>query len=99
MDHEQRLADLAIFMSNTCADFTDLEKTTRLFSATTQAYEARNQLTPSERQALPVLIQANYAMFALRTAELLQADPDDQEIRDWHKHGMKGLQIMEDVKV
>lgn len=94
MDHEQRIADLVIFMSNTCADFTNLDKTKRLFTATVEAYESHNHLTKEEKEALPTLIQANYAMFSLRTAELLQENPENKEIREWHEHGLNGLKMM-----
>lgn len=97
MDHEQRIADLVIFMSNTCADFTDLEKTKRLFATTVEAYESHNKLTTEEKVALPTLIQANYAIFSLRTAELLQQDPDNKEIREWHEHGLNGLKMMAEI--
>jgi len=97
MDYQQRIADLAIFMSNTCADFTDLEKTKRLFTATVEAYESHNHLTREEKEGLSTLIQANYAMFSLRTAELLQKDPDNKEVREWHEHGLNGLKMMEKI--
>lgn len=99
MDHEQRIADLAIFMSNTCADFTNAAKTKELFRAVVDTYERQVQLTPSERAALPLLIQANYAMFALRTAELLQNDPNNGEVKQFHELGMNGMRFMQGLEL
>ena len=68
-----------------------------MFEATVSAYETHNKLTPEEKAALSTLIKANYAMFALRTAELLVDNPDDKEVRDWHEHGIRGLKMMEQL--
>lgn len=97
MDYEQRIADLAIFMSMTCADFADQAKTRLFFEAAVDTYQQRVNLTTSEKNALPVLIQANYAMFALRTAELLRDDPNNAEVRQFHERGMGGLRFMQEL--
>jgi Ser/Thr protein kinase RdoA (MazF antagonist) len=97
MDHEQRIADLAIFLSMTCADFEDQAETRSFFEAAVRAYEQQVSLTPSERDALPILIRANYAMFALRTAELLRDDPNNAEVRQFHERGMQGLRFMQEL--
>ncbi|OGM22368.1 hypothetical protein A2961_00695 [Candidatus Woesebacteria bacterium RIFCSPLOWO2_01_FULL_39_21] len=95
MDYQPRVVDLAIFLAQTCANFGDTEKTRELFQASIKTYEENNGLTDHEKSVLPLLIRANYAMFALRSAELLQENPDDQEIRDWHERSIKGLEFMQ----
>lgn len=95
LDYGPRIVDLAVFMANTCADLTDLQKTKALFDATIEAYEKTNLLTPAEKEAIPLLIKANYAIFYLRTSEILLDDPNDQEVREWHKFAAEGLSAMD----
>jgi Ser/Thr protein kinase RdoA (MazF antagonist) len=94
MDSEQRIADPVIFMTNACADFSNLELTRARFAAVINSYERRNQFTEAEKVALPTLLEANYAMFTLRTGELLTEEPENQEIKAWHEHGLQGLTLM-----
>lgn len=93
MDHEQRIADLAIFLSMSCTDYENVAKTRELYEAALESYGKQIQLTPAERSALPVLIQANYAMFALRTAELLRDESDNPEVKSFYKKGIRGLEF------
>lgn len=99
LDHEQRVADLAIFMANTCADFTNIENTKEFFKIAIEATESNGDLTSAEEKSIPTLIKANYAMFVLKTAELLKDDPNDKEIQEWHEHGIQGLRMMEQISL
>lgn len=97
LDYLQRIIDPVVFMTNTCADFRNLDLTLNRFQETIRAYEEYELLTPQEKAALPTLMKANYAMFSLRTAELLQEDPENKEIREWHEHGLQGLAMMDQL--
>lgn len=93
-DFGPRIVDLAVFLSNTCTNFDDPEKTRALFDAAILAYDKENSLTDAEKQALPVLIKSNYAMFLLRSSELLQQDPTNVDYIYWNNFAQKGLNMM-----
>lgn len=94
INYSPRIVDLAIFLSNTCIDFDNPKKTRILFNTAISTYDKENPLTDAEKQALLTLIRANYAMFLLRSSDLLEQEPNNVEYVYWNQFAQKGLNFM-----
>ncbi|MEK7544119.1 MAG: phosphotransferase [Patescibacteria group bacterium] len=95
MDYNASIVDIATFLANFTIDM-DGEETVEMIKESLTEYQKFHMLTADERLALPILIEAQYAILVMGMTHAMKMEHDDsKQTNRWlefGKHGLKKFQ-------
>lgn len=98
MRNDARVYDLSIHFAWYCLCYDTWERRDEVVKNVLETYQKIIPLTQSEINSLPVLTQAAYAAYYLKTTLLIQEGDNYQETLDWHNAAKEMLKRCKDWK-
>ncbi|HYK08580.1 MAG TPA: phosphotransferase [Candidatus Eisenbacteria bacterium] len=92
---DAKVFDLSIFLAWFCLGEETWDKKDEIIKDILKEYTKINPLSQEELVVLPMLVQASYAAYLLKTSVLLKFGDTSEETRNWHDQSLKMLKLFE----